>query len=129
MRRLALTIGATLILTSPAGAMSANIARSLKMLAPIDRMEQLCDYRAMQQIRKDHRPYRPDRMVAGARFHAHIHGHTVVAKGAAFRSRRHWYALTYACTTAPDDMSVTSFSYTIGAEIPQEKWAAYDLWR
>jgi Domain of Unknown Function (DUF930) len=128
MRRLVLTIGATLILTTPAGAIDARFARSLKMLAPIDRMEQLCDYTAMQQIRKDHKVYRPDRLVAGARRRAHIHDHTVDAIGAAFRSRRHWYALTYKCTTAPDDMSVTAFSYTVGAEIPQEKWAAYDLW-
>jgi Domain of Unknown Function (DUF930) len=128
MRRFVMAIGATLILTTSAGAIDARFARSLKMLAPIDRMEQLCDYTAMQQIRKDHRPYRPDRLVAGARHHAHIHGHTVDATGGAFRSRRHWYALTYHCTTAPDDMSVTAFSYSIGAEIPQEKWAAYDLW-
>lgn len=128
MRRLVLTIGAVLILTSPAGAMNARIARSLRMLAPVDRMEQLCDYRAMQQIRRDHRQYHPDRLVAGARQQAHIHGHTVVAKGAAFRSRRRWYALSYTCTTASDDMSVTVLSYQIGVEIPEDKWASYDLW-
>jgi Domain of Unknown Function (DUF930) len=129
MRRLVLTIGATLILTSPAGAIDARFARSLKMLAPVDRMEQLCDYRAMKQIREDHKNYRPDRLVAGARAHARIHDHTVDAQGAAFRSRRHWYALTYTCTTAPDDMSVIAFSYTVGEEIPHDKWAAYDLWQ
>jgi hypothetical protein len=129
MRRLVWAIGAVLVLTNSAGAMNARIARSLRMLAPVDRIEQLCDYRAMQQIRHDHRQYHPDRLVAGARERARIHGHTVVAKGAAFRSHRRWYALSYACTTASDDMSVTSFSYKIGSEIPEDKWASYDLWQ
>jgi Domain of Unknown Function (DUF930) len=132
MRRFVLAIGASLILTiwtSPAGALDANIARTLRMLAPVDRMEQLCDYQAMKKIREDHKIYRPDRLVANASEPARIHDHTVSAKGGAFRSRRHWYALTYNCTTASDDMSVTSFSYSIGKEIPEDKWARYDLWQ
>jgi hypothetical protein len=128
MRRFVVTIGATLILASPAAAIDARFERSLRMLAPVDRLEQLCDYTAMQQIRRDHKPFRPDRAVAGARLDARIHHHTVVAKGGAFRSRKKWYALSYTCTAAPDHMAVTSFSYTIGPEIPEEKLASYGLW-
>jgi hypothetical protein len=128
MRRFVLTIGAAFILASPAAASETRFERSLRMLAPVDRLEQLCDYTAMQQIRKDHKPFRPDRAVAGARFDAQIHDHTVVAKGGAFRSRKKWYALSYTCTAAPDHMAVTSFSYTIGPEIPEAKWVSYGLW-
>jgi Domain of Unknown Function (DUF930) len=128
MRRLVVTIGATLILASPATAIDGRFERSLRMLAPVDRLEQLCDYTAMQRIRKEHKPFRPDRAVAGARSDASIHDHTVVAKGGAFRSRKKWYALSYTCTAAPDHMAVTSFSYTIGPEIPEAKWASYGLW-
>jgi Domain of Unknown Function (DUF930) len=128
MRRFVLTIGATLILVSQAAATDTRFERSLRMLAPIDRLEQLCDYAAMQRIRKEHKPFRPDRAVAGARSDAQIHDHTVVAKGGAFRSRKKWYALSYTCTAAPDHMAVISFSYTIGPEIPEEKWASYGLW-
>ncbi len=128
MRRLVVAICASLILAGPAAAIDARFKRSLERLAPVDRLEQLCDYTAMQRIRKDHRPFRPDRAVANARTDARIEDHTVVAKGAAFRSRRKWYALSYTCTAAPDHLAVTSFSYEIGAEIPEEKWASYGLW-
>ena len=73
----------------------------------------------MQQIRKDHKPFRPDRVVAGAGSDPQIKEHTVVAKSAAFRSRKKWYALSFNCTAAPDHLAVTSFSYTIGEEIPE----------
>jgi hypothetical protein len=128
MRRLVVAIGATLFLATPATAIDARFERSLRMLAPVDRLEQLCDYTAMRRIRKEHKSFRPDRAVAGARSDVSIRDHTVVAKGGAFRSRKKWYALSYTCTAAPDHMAVTSFSYTIGPEIPEEKWASYGLW-
>jgi hypothetical protein len=126
MRRLALTIGATLVLASPAPAADIRFLRSLQMLDPVDRLEQLCDYVAMTQIRKDHKTFRPDRAVAGNE--PHIKGDTIEAKDGAFRSRRKWYALSYHCTAAPDHLTVTSFKYRIGDEIPEAQWASYGLW-
>jgi hypothetical protein len=126
MRRLALTIGATLVLASPAPAADIRFLRSLQMLDPVDRLEQLCDYVAMTQIRKDHKTFRPDRAVAGNE--PHIKGDTIEAKDGAFRSRRKWYALSYHCTAAPDHLTVTSFKYSIGDEIPEAQWASYGLW-
>ena len=126
MRRLALTIGAILILTSPVLAVDERFERSLKMLDPVDRLEQLCDYKAMQEIRKDHAVFRPDRAVAGNE--AHIKGDTIVASVGAFRSKKKWYALSYSCTAATDHLSVTSFNYKIGDEIPEANWASYGLW-
>jgi hypothetical protein len=128
MRRLAVTIGTVIALAGPAAAMDARFEKSLRMLAPIDRLEQLCDYVAMQHIRKDHKPLRPDRVVAGAGSEPQIKDHTVVAKAGAFRSRKKWYMLSYRCTAAPDHLAVTSFSYKIGDEIPESKWASYGLW-
>ncbi|KQY99810.1 hypothetical protein ASD45_02605 [Pseudolabrys sp. Root1462] len=103
--------------------------RTLKMLMPTDRMAQLCDYTAMTRIRKDERQYRPDRAVANAQVDVKISGNTVEAKGGAFRSRGKWYAMSYTCKTNDDHLSVLSFTYKTGAEIPQEKWAAYGLWQ
>jgi len=128
MRQLVLTIGATIILTQPAAAIDARFERSLRMLAPPERLEQLCDYTAMQEIRKDHKPYRPDRIVAGAGAEPQIKEHTVVARSAAFRSQRKWYALSYQCTAAADHLAVTSFSYKLGDEIPESSWAKFGLW-
>ncbi len=126
MRRLALTIGATLILAGSAFAADERFERSLKMLDPVDRLEQLCDYTAMQAIRKDHSPFRPDRAVAGTE--ARIKGDTIEAKVGAFRSKKKWYALSYSCTAAPDHLSVTSFKYKIGDEIPEANWTSLGLW-
>lgn len=126
MRRLVLTIGAILTLAGSATAADDRFARSLKTLDPIDRLEQLCDYTAMQAIRKDHSPFRPDRAVAGNE--PHIKGDSIEAKDGAFRSRKKWYRLSYSCTAAPDHLSVTSFKYKIGDEIPEANWASHGLW-
>ncbi len=126
MRRLALTIGAILVLATPATGADTRFERSLQRLDPVDRLEQLCDYTAMKEIRKDHKTFRPDRAVAGNE--PHIKGHTIEAKEGAFRSKKKWYVLSYTCTAAPDHLTVTAFKYTIGEEIPEAKWASYGLW-
>jgi hypothetical protein len=126
MRRLALTIGALLVATGPGFSADDKFARSLKMLDPVDRLEQLCDYAAMQAIRRDHAPFRPDRAVAGRE--PSIKGDTIEARVGAFRSRKKWYALSYRCTAAPDRMSVVSFQYKIGGEIPEAQWSSLGLW-
>ena len=103
--------------------------RSLQMLAPDERLEQLCDYTAMKRIRKDTAKFRPDRAIANATAEPHIRNDTIVAKGGAFRSHRKWYALSFTCTATPDRMTVLTFHYKIGPEIPQTKWASDGLWR
>jgi hypothetical protein len=110
-----------------AAANDARFFKSLQRLAPNERLEQLCDYTAMTQIRKDARNFRPERAVAGAGADVKMKNDTIEATSGAFRSRGKWYALTYSCSTTPDRLQVVSFRYTIGAEIPQEKWAAYGL--
>jgi hypothetical protein len=124
-----LAIGAVTILAAQAAAADARFEKSLQMLAPTDRLEQLCDYTAMTQIRKDAGNYRPDRAISNAVAEAKIHQDTIEAKGGAFRSRGKWYAMTYACTATPDHLKVTSFTYKIGAVIPETKWAGYGLWQ
>ncbi len=128
MRVLGLAAGAALLVAAQAAGADPRIEKSLLMLAPAERIEQLCDYTAMTRIRKEARSYRPDRAVANAMAPVQVSHDTVKAGGGAFRSRGKWYALSYACTANPDHLAVVSFHYTIGAEIPQPKWAAYGLW-
>jgi hypothetical protein len=106
-----------------------RLDRSLQMLAPSERLEQICDFTAMTRIRKDSSEYRPDRAVANATADPQNRDDTIVAKGGAFRSRGKWYALSYVCKGAPDHMSVLTFHYTVGAEIPEAKWASDNLWQ
>lgn len=98
------------------------------MLAPAERLEQLCDYTALTNIRKDSRNYRPDRAVAKAGTDVKVKNDTIVATSGAFRSRGKWYTLSYTCSASPDHLQVLSFKYAIGGEIPEAKWAALGLW-
>jgi hypothetical protein len=107
----------------------AKLERTLKLLMPADRMAQLCDYTAMTRIRKDLPKFRPDRAVANASAEVIIAGDTLEAKGGAFRSRGAWYAMDYTCKTDAEHLKVLSFTYRVGDEIPQEKWAGYGLWQ
>jgi hypothetical protein len=129
MRALGLAMGAATIVAAQAAAADARFEKSLQMLDPAERLEQLCDYTAMTQIRKDARQFRPDRAVANAMAEPKVAGDSIRTIGGAFRSRGKWYALFYACTATPDHMSVVSFEYTIGAEIPEPKWAGFGLYQ
>lgn len=129
MRAFGLAIGAALLGAAQAAAVENRFERALQMLAPDERLEQLCDYTAMARIRKETGNFRPDRAVANATAAPLIRDHTIETKGGAFRSRGKWYALSFTCTATPDHMAVVSFHYTIGPEIPEAKWAADGLWQ
>ena len=128
MRRCAVTFGLCLV-TFASSAGETRIDRVLKTLAPTERLVQLCDYTAMQHIRKAKGDFRPDRVVADGAKDPTFDKNTVIANGAAFRSRGKWYSLTFRCTAQPDNLNVVSFKYEIGGEIPEEKWASYGLWQ
>ena len=125
---LGLAISAATLIAAQAAAADSRFEKSLLPLGPVDRLEQLCDYTAMTQIRKDAGNFRPDRAIANAISEPRVSQDSIEAKGGAFRSRSKWYALAYACAATPDHLKITSFRYTIGAEIPETKWAGYGLW-
>lgn len=129
MRVLALTIATVLVTAAHASGPDAHFQKVLKLLEPVDRLEQLCDYTAMVTIRKDQRKFHPDRAVASAIAPPKIAADSIEAKGGAFRSRGHWYGMTYSCSATPDHMKVLSFRLSVGEEIPESKWASYGLWQ
>jgi hypothetical protein len=129
MRAFGLAVGVLALAAAQAVAADNRLDRSLQMLAPAERLEQLCDFTAMARIRKDSGEFRPDRAVANATAEPVIVNDTIQARGAAFRSRGKWYALAFVCTSSSDHMTVVTFDYTIGAEIPEAKWASDNLWQ
>lgn len=129
MRMLGLAIVAATVIAAQAAAADARFQKSLQMLDPSERLEQLCNYTAMAQIRKDQPKFRPDRTVANAMEEPKVAGDTIKTNGGAFRSRKKWYALFYTCQATSDHMTVVSFQYTIGAEIPETQWASYGLYQ
>jgi uncharacterized protein DUF930 len=129
MRVVGLAFGAAIVVSAPAAADDARFEKSLQKLDPATRLEQICDYTAMAQIRKDDKNFRPDRALANAMADVDVSNDTIKATAGAFRSQGKWYKLTYSCTASPDHLKVVSFRYTIGPEIPETQWAAYGLWR
>lgn len=113
------------LLTPPASA--STLAQSLKRLEPTTRMLQVCDIEASKQISKKQKGV--DRVVSEAASAPRTSGNQVVAKGAAYRSKGHWYGFQYTCKVTPDHMKALSFTYKLGKEIPRSKWDAYELWQ
>jgi hypothetical protein len=128
MVRVGLVLAVLVVTAVTAYAGNTRFERSLQALAPSARLEQICDYTAMTKIRAAGE-HRPDRAVGYAISEGKVTDNTLVADGAAFRSRKKWYRLSYTCKTTPDRMKVLSFDFKIGSEIPEEKWSAYGLWR
>jgi hypothetical protein len=125
----ALLLPAFLLVPAPAVALDARFAAALKKLDPQTRLEQVCDLEAMSRISRDSNPYRPDRAKTDVLSHPKHTGDTVTGSGGAFRSKGKWYAFSFTCKGTPDHMNVVSFTYKIGAPIPESKWAALGLWR
>jgi hypothetical protein len=128
MRAFGLAIVATTIAATSVAA-DERFDRSLEMLAPAERLEQLCDYTAMTRIRTEKKEFRPDRAVANAMAEPRANGDTLEVTGGAFRSKKKWYALTYRCTATPDHLKIVTFNYAVGEEIPEAKWASFGLWQ
>lgn len=99
----------------------------LPRLQPDERMEQLCGLEAMGQIHNWQRDFEPDRVTAYALSGTKLSGRVLTAEGAAFRSRRRWYGLRFACTVSPDLKRVTAFAFQVGEPILQERWDALGL--
>lgn len=130
MRRVGFVAAIIAFSVSQAGAAAENrMDRSLKMLDPAARLEQVCDMAAMAQIRREVKEFRPDRATASALAEPKAGPASLEAKGAAFRSKGKWYQLSYVCQTTPDQMKVLSFDYKIGSPIPEDRWDGYGLSR
>ena len=124
MRVLALAIGTAIVTAAHAAGPDAHFERVLKLLEPTDRLEQLCDYTAMNYIRKDSRRFHPDRAVASAIRAPRIGPNSIDANGGAFRSRGHWYEMSYSCAATAGSNCRRSFrtSHKARRSTPVSPW-------
>ena len=102
--------------------------RALMKLSPEERAQQACVARGIDTIRRDKRLKGVDRVMPDTFERAQFDGSAVSAKGAAVRAGKGWYALSFDCTLASDQLKVTAFTYQLGDEIPQERWEDIGLW-
>ena len=123
----ATAIGIGLFMPVPVSATS--LEDSLAKLTPEFRSHQACILRGLPIVRKERPLRRADRMKTSIFKPAVLDGTRLTASGGAVRSAGHWYALSFTCDLSSDWMKATSFTFRLGAEIPQADWERLGLWR
>ncbi|MGV8936072.1 MAG: DUF930 domain-containing protein [Allorhizobium sp.] len=106
---------------------SRQAREGLDQLERSERMTQLCNLEAMEQLHRWRSWLDPDFLIAYATGDTKISDTDVIADGAAFRSRKHWFSVRYDCKVANDRQSVTALTFSLGPEIPTEQWATLGL--
>jgi hypothetical protein len=101
---------------------SRSARRDLATFADSERVAQLCNLEAMDQIGAWRHDFRPETVVAYARSNERIVGDTIEADGAAFRSRTEWYDLKFHCEVAPSHDKVVAFAFQVGDPVPRKLW-------
>lgn len=100
---------------------------SLEQLSTDERIVQLCNVEAMEQVRRWNAAFRPDFLVAYAMADVSLTAQEIQANGGAFRSDRRWYNIKYKCQVAPANDDVVAFEFSVGDEIPESAWKAHNL--
>jgi hypothetical protein len=106
---------------------SGQARRELATFADSERIVQLCNLEAMDQVEAWRGSFRPDRLVAYARSDVEMSGETIIADGAAFRSRNRWYGIKFKCEVAPDHAKVVAFEFQVGDPVPRKDWEELGL--
>lgn len=106
---------------------SRQARQVLAQLEGSERLEQLCNLEAISQIHAWKAAFEPDRVVAYAMGQARLIGNALQAEGAAFRSRRQWYNLSYRCELAAGGSKVAGFQFQVGDPVPRAAWATHEL--
>lgn len=107
----------------------ASMDRVLQKLDPEERAHQACSLRGLDAIRKGTHLKAIDRIKSSSRSLATFKDNVVIANGAALRAGHRWYALTYKCAVSDDQMKAKTFDFKLGAEIPEDKWEDFGLWK
>lgn len=109
-------------------ASAGNLEKSFEKLDPAEVAREACSVRGVDQIKRDKALPRVDRMKTGILSPAVLTGETLAGKGGAVRAKDKWYAVAFTCGLTKDHKKATSFAYTLGEEIPHEKWEDLGLW-
>jgi hypothetical protein len=112
------------VLADPA---NAEVRAGMHKLAGSERISQLCNIEAVEQIRRARPEYDPDTVVPYAMAGTGLQRGMFLAPGGAFRSRRVWYAISFRCQPAADLEHVEAFEFTLGDAIPHELWEEHNL--
>jgi len=104
-----------------------RLAAALPTLGRDERVIQLCNIEALEQIKSAKPEFAPDTLVAYAFGNMTVAVGILTAPGGAFRSRRKWWNVGLKCAVAADYSAVTAFEFTLGDEVPEAEWDAHFL--
>lgn len=104
------------------------LQNALMKLPPEERVRQICIIKGLDRMRSEKSLPTADRMKTSILSPAQLNGEVLTAKGAAVRSKHHWFALNFTCEVTKDQMKATRFDYHVGEEIPADKWEDLGLW-
>lgn len=104
---------------------SRKARESMRHLVSEERVIQLCNIEAMEQIHRSNAAFRPEILIAYAMAEPKFSGASLLVTGGAFRSRRRWYNIRYKCDVSA--ANVVSFEFLTGDEIPQSDWGMHNL--
>lgn len=96
---------------------SAKAREALAGLAGAERIAQLCNLEAKEQIAAWNAAYRPDFIVSFARSTEVLTDSTLRAGGAAVHSGSAWYDLRYNCQLSQSHDEVVAFEFQMGSTI------------
>ncbi len=100
---------------------------AMKTLAVDERIIQLCNIEAMEQVKRANAALKPDYVIAYAMADLKLSAHQVDAEGGAFLSHRQWYGLKFHCGVSADDLRIVTFAFRVGLPIPRSQWAGHNL--
>lgn len=104
---------------------SRQAREALSEIDATERMVQLCNLEALEQVNALRPELKPERVIAYAAAELRITGDAVEADGAALAGNGGWYHLRFRCRLAGD--AVAAFEFALGAAVPRSTWAALNL--
>ena len=106
---------------------SRKARQQLRTFSPDERIVQLCNIEAMEQLKRWKAGFVADHVVAYATADPSLTTTSIEAPGAAVHAGGQWYRLSFACTVTADFGRVAAFAFTLGRPIPQEQWEQDNL--
>jgi len=104
---------------------SRKARAQLRMFSADERIVQLCNIEAMEQVHAMQPALLPEAVSPYAFQDMKLRGGSIVADGAAFYSGHRWYGLRFACAVKAD--KVVSFAFRIGPPVPRRQWDEHNL--
>jgi hypothetical protein len=104
-----------------------QVRDTLTLLDRSERITQLCNIEALEQLHLLHPAQLPDSLDPSAMAETSVRDLTLEAPGGAYRLDRKWYEIRLSCTVAPDFLSVSAFAFAAGPAIPKDQWESHNL--